>query len=525
MATMLMAPSREALRISADNAIDTETVPSVQPPKKPQYNPIDKGIPSLPATWKFRMPLAKGKQSVNEHGSSQKPSLRAATAKDGQNDASFQTPSINVTVKQRKREQLKTLRFTSTLKLVADENATFQEQHENKLQEFMKFWNIHNADWFHGLPPRNLCITLVAIVNSVSPTRPSSTGEKPYICIKGLRSEVEIIAFHAILSQRSIREKYKPLQLCYDRALVKTSAADEVYQGDISLAEWTLCGLLMQVNDGKGRQWMSTVGGVIEIDGKLHALTTAHPPENRDSSSQGERQNGDPETSYSLNSANTLVDEKSFDDDVESALVVDNWIKPEDRPSLSSLMPNVSSSPKDEPSPAYFWPDIGQSVIKGSDWSLFRIDDSISRPNAIVGLATCAIDQPGQVPQLGSEYGPNRVYLTKYDTSPVYKAVYIIAGRTGICQGVLLGNKAYLCLASGPSTVVWTVKLESGTSKLSNPFIHGHLLIVIQTSRQETPDLGLWMRRAILSLDTLSPLLMGLHTLCHSAMCYAISTL
>ena len=494
MATMLMAPSRESLRISADSVIDTETISSVQPPKKPQYDPIDKGIPSLPAAWKFRIPPGKGKRLVNEHGSPQKLSSKAATAKDDRNDASFQTPSMSVTVKQRKREQLKTLRFTSTLKLIADENATFQEQHENKLQEFMKFWDIHNAIWFHGLPPRNLCITLVAIAKFVSPIRPGSTGEQPYICIKGLRSEAEIIAFHAILSQRSIRERYKPLKLCYDRALVRTSAADKVYQGDISLAEWTLCGFLMQVDDDKGQQWMSTVGGVIEIDGKLYALTTAHPPENGDSGSQGERQNGDSETPYSLNSVDTLMDEKSFDDDVEPALVVDNWIKPGDRSPLSSLMPNVSSSQKDEPSPTYFWPDIGQSVMKGSDWSLFQIDDSILRPNAIIGLTTSTTDQSGQVPQLGSEYGPNRVYLSKYDTSPVYKAVHIIAGRTGICQGVLLGNKAYLCLASRPSTVVWTVKLESGTSKLGYPLIHGHLLIIIQTSRQETPDLGLWTR-------------------------------
>ena len=105
MATILMAPSRETLRISADSGIDTETVSSVQPPKKPRYDSIDTGIPSLPAAWEFRIPLGKGKQPVNEHGSSQKPSPRAATAKDGQNDASFQTPSMSVTVKQRKREQ------------------------------------------------------------------------------------------------------------------------------------------------------------------------------------------------------------------------------------------------------------------------------------------------------------------------------------------------------------------------------------------------------------------------------------
>jgi hypothetical protein len=169
------------------------------------------------------------------------------------------------------KERLKTWNLSSSLHLAADENAKFELAEWEKVEQFISFLDQNCPALFQGRLSRNLDLTLVAI-NSSSKTGPPTSS--PYIYIKGLLKESEITSVHTVLSQRSVRALYKPLRLCYDKSLVETAASKATYQTNISETQETLCGTLLQTERVGQGAWISTIGGIIEVDGEVFAVTS-----------------------------------------------------------------------------------------------------------------------------------------------------------------------------------------------------------------------------------------------------------
>ncbi|OCK73678.1 hypothetical protein K432DRAFT_410498 [Lepidopterella palustris CBS 459.81] len=182
----------------------------------------------------------------------------------------------SVVVPLSKVERLKQWTFASTLELIADDSATFEQQDWEKFDAFLASWNRNNSTWSYWLPKERKLHFLVRITSKTfSQNQPGQT----YICINGLRSKEDITAFHHILSQQPIKAIYSPLRICFGKPRTISPAADnQIFTAHIGANDWTLCGTLVTVrNDSDGLVTVSTIGGVVEIDGSIYAITTNYP--------------------------------------------------------------------------------------------------------------------------------------------------------------------------------------------------------------------------------------------------------
>ena len=134
-----------------------------------------------------------------------------------ENAGSHQPAGIRVVTIPSIKERLKYLGFTPKSNTIAGEDATFEKDDRTKLQDFMNFFRNHNSELCHGLPSRDITATLVKISSSGA-SASSSAAAPTYICIRGFRSDYEIAKYHVVLSQRTVRNTYKPLRLCYEKA-------------------------------------------------------------------------------------------------------------------------------------------------------------------------------------------------------------------------------------------------------------------------------------------------------------------
>ncbi|KAF1979831.1 MFS general substrate transporter [Bimuria novae-zelandiae CBS 107.79] len=178
---------------------------------------------------------------------------------------------IPIALRRGKRERLKTFNFTSTLNLMGNDTVTFDEKHWSILSNFMDAWGRNNSLWFHGLPTRNLSTTLVAISSK------NATGlanNEPYICIRGLLDENDIVSFHAVLSRDNIRHYYSPLRICFDRSRIREAADERLYFGPHPHM-WSLCGSIA-ATEFSGDIHYLTMGGLLDIDGSIYLLTANH---------------------------------------------------------------------------------------------------------------------------------------------------------------------------------------------------------------------------------------------------------
>lgn len=171
------------------------------------HDSIKDGVPKDPTELKVLVSCQKEVKSQRQ--TAEKNSLLSANL----NDYLCHNTELEVTVKLSKREWLKRWRLTSSLDLVANKNATFSEEHWNRRDSFMQYWMANDATDFHGLPQdRELVVALVSLCGKSSST--GSFVSAPYLCIKGLQDKREITTCHAVLSRKSIQERYKPLRIC-----------------------------------------------------------------------------------------------------------------------------------------------------------------------------------------------------------------------------------------------------------------------------------------------------------------------
>jgi hypothetical protein len=439
---------------------------------------IRKGIPSLPQIWNKRLSAREERrQAKRSSGTSLAPQLRnvkpaavhtpaipqsphrlseqSAEKRNLQKPLAKQAPpqpaelnseGFEISMPLGLRERLKTWNLLSALQLTADENVIFGSSDIERLKQFSHFLYQNGSALFHGLPSRNLVLTLVAV------TGPSSSWK--CICIKGLTKESEITSFHAVLSQRSVRAHYKPWKLCYDKSLVETAASVATYQTNTSEVTQTLCGTLLRTEQpGKGT-WISTIGGIIEVDGKFFAVTSAHHPNHSDAISDEsilDFASGSPGTSV----ADTLVEKGVLDTDVEPALIIDTWKKQEHGVELVNAMgaASVVVSKPPKPTNPFFWPDLNTTVREGFDWRLLTVDEEHQLPNCIPFQQSTEGEQTPAT-------APSPIYLTANPLDLSKRAVYILAGVSGVCQGMLSNNVSFLNLGNDRPQIVWSVKLD-----------------------------------------------------------------
>ncbi|WP_234038540.1 hypothetical protein, partial [Erythrobacter sp. YJ-T3-07] len=106
------------------------------------------------------------------------------------------------------------------------------------------------------------------------------TGESiTCLCVRGFGwTNKDVNDFHNVVSRR-LRRQYQPWRLCYDlRAVRSAGVASPTYLYSTQSDEFhdgidTLCETLLQTTH-HGLSWTSTIGGIVEIDHRLFALTT-----------------------------------------------------------------------------------------------------------------------------------------------------------------------------------------------------------------------------------------------------------
>jgi hypothetical protein len=408
-----------------------------------------------PATLQITVPSAP--EQDNFPASSQQISVPSPPKQN----TTQQHHTISVTIHRSIKERLQHFNLTSTLNLQADEDAAFSQEQWDKVIRLSQLLNQNSTTLLRKLESQNIVAVLVKI------GAPSSTDKSDYICIKGLQKEEDILLFHARVSKKLYRKEYEPLGLCYDRRLVSKAAADEEYSDNVIEGEFTLCGTLVQATRGGSLKWMSTIGGLIEIDGQMYALTTLHHAHEAKSNMRSDSQ-GD-ESENASESLDTLINDNDFDEEVQQALFVDRWKQSRaDVGFVSQLYQLPPRSAKAKPSSGIV---LGKTVAQGSDWSLLSVDRALWRPNVV---SIQQITGNGQSSAAGKASNPTnpvcitRKYLISEGKSlhPTKKAVQVIAGVSGTLSGVLSPNPSFLKLSCADFSLVWTVWLPQGVGKI-----------------------------------------------------------
>lgn len=108
--------------------------------------------------------------------------------------------------------------------------------------------------------------------------------------------------------------------------------------------------------------------------------------------------------------------------------------------------------------------------MKGSDWRLLTLDKAHQLPNCIPFRQTAAVSSqdpqdiaPLELTSHASPLSPR--YLKASPIQPSKSSVYILAGVSGVCPGMLSGNMSFLNLRNEEPRLVWSVKLDTGFGK------------------------------------------------------------
>lgn len=301
-----------------------------------------------------------------------------------------------------------------------EEVATFQELEdaETKFQEFESFIR---AEGKHlGLPEGCKPFERVLIQGSKAGSRPD-----PYIRFTNFRTEEDVRKYHAALSRRKVKHQYHPpLRLCYEIQRLKFHAANAgiPFEGDPGE---TLCGKTAVIEDGDIRR-LVTIGGVIQVDKKLYAMTAGH-------SSGAAESTSETESSHSPSS-----DYVEYDDDLESALICGGPSTDSDtgwQPHRDGHNDHNQNTPESAALTFY------GSSMSGDDWSLHLIEDPLlALPNALPAINN---------------------FTTRYMTYPARQPfpgpVLLIAGVSGPLVVHMLPGVVSFPLPSGNWVSAWKV--------------------------------------------------------------------
>lgn len=332
-----------------------------------------------------------------------------------------------LTKNDRIRRILAMVNWTKVRRDTVQQVAIFQEPEdaETKFQEFESFIRAEGRNL--GLPEGCKPFERVLIRGEKPGSKPC-----PYISFTNFRTEEDVRRYHAALSKRKVRQQYyPPLRLCYEIQRISYHAASASLHLEGNPGD-TLCGKTATVEvDGVRRA--VTIGGVIQVDNKLYAMTAGHGATD-DQADKGE--------ATSTNS-NDDVDDSGYDDDIEPALIRGGPHSTHDVQSQPHL------SPRNERSKARMGSttlNFKGSSMTGDDWSLHLIDDPLlALPNSFPG-------SPGRG-------GATTRYMTYPASSPVSDPVLLFAGVSGHREVSMLPGPVSFPLPSGKWINAWKVSI------------------------------------------------------------------
>lgn len=295
-----------------------------------------------------------------------------------------------------------------------------------------------------------------------------------YICVQGLRNAAEIRLFHSVMSKKRYKPIYDPLKLCYEvveivksgrKSLESSSKSpDSGRSGPISSSvvdapggletfhqilytaredsKKTYCGAKYRsiVN---GRRWISTIGGLVEVDGITFAMTCEH------NSSQVFSVSGP-------SVADTLVDD-DFLADVDGPLVFSVNELLEDPDDLGadddSKGTAVDNGPLRERDTEWIDLDMPGATRRGPEWQLVPVETCSVVPN-FVELKVLASDQ--------SQDMTKRFYIEEVSEPVPGNSVLVATGHDGMLypEGKVAENTSFLMGDGMPFLEIWTVLQE-----------------------------------------------------------------
>ncbi len=349
--------------------------------------------------------------------------------------------TLDVHVRLTVREKLQTLVFSSAIGLRVDRTATFTEREIESLRQFQAAYDANFTALFRGKPMPYVVFYLVSLR---ADSRRSALGKTPTtsICVRGLRSDDEIRTFHQAMSRSATRRLYRGVRLSYERSLIERPAAEVSEEHDdfpSSLGD-TMCGTCLVTRRPGHSPWASTIGGIVQVGDDLYALTSSHTPDSVKTASAA--------TSLPDDTASSTLNVSNYDDDVESALVLD---KPHLAPFSTPLKPPpINGTPRTHEWPAFSL--RGWVLEHGGDWRLIPLSSSRCFPNSIPR-------------ELENSSTAGITYITESSRRmPFHGRVLALAGCNGLSEGTLRSSPAFLSGPGGPSTEVWAVVMDSKES-------------------------------------------------------------
>ncbi|KZL85867.1 hypothetical protein CI238_05755 [Colletotrichum incanum] len=253
----------------------------------------------------------------------------------------------------------------------------------------------------------------------------------------------KIIKFHLKFSSQ--RKLYDPrFNICY-QTMKDLSAVGRTVTIKTQPTE-SMCGVLASTGSGLNSHEF-TIGGLLEVDGEIQALTAWHS-----------------EALGDLGSASETVEE------LVKRLLQDNGSLTDlERPNVvaryrgqSKFEEDVRTSKSKEPQPDSV-SSIGQILRSGPEWALISVSaPSMRLPNCMeVGIDN---ESSGEAIKGFLDISPHRhmKYFSAVEPAEESDAeplVYVIAGMSGIIQAKVSRKLSPMRLDSGQRVRVWTLKL------------------------------------------------------------------
>ncbi|KAK3384038.1 hypothetical protein B0T24DRAFT_607185 [Lasiosphaeria ovina] len=269
------------------------------------------------------------------------------------------------------------------------------------------------------------------------PQHESSGASKAYICIEGLTNTADIKLFHKVMSQTRYRYLYEPWGLCYEAMKISRLAADHhvlQLQGNGD----TYCGAVLEPSTGSEK--FSTIGGLVEVDGNIYAMTTSHLPDKYQPVVEEKLK------SLLENQADNLA-ESDFPENVEPA-----WVLTFDQDDYSAFS-EISTETREgffldrapeeisEYRERSFPNNRSLAVIEGDDWKLMPMDHRRQLPNIFF-------------PSHG-----DKKYIINVCESPSGCAVAVVAGVTRPQSGTMSLGPSFL-VGDGIVQEIWTTYMS-----------------------------------------------------------------
>lgn len=392
--------------------------------------------------------------------------------------------TIPIHIPRSRLDRLRKIRVANS-ETIKDENVEFSPANHEKLRNFLRVLSGKKEQiklFDRELP---LCRTFLVQVTE------GSASPVPYICVQGLRNTTDIRRFHAVMSDKRYRPLYNPLKLCYDMSGIshvgysesETSQSSEYttlgaepgvlsptfgldflspppnfelllpgpkpkqlaelngqiqtfHQYRRAAGDKTYCGALSRTSI-HGRPWVSTFGGLVEVNGMMCLISCQHGLVSA------------PENSVPLTTDRLVHNDIPLD--VEGPLVFSSEDLPDgsttldglhasdslDGPSSSDSSPTIDTHRSTVQETGVEWEDlpVAGAIRTGREWCLVPIEEHSILPNFVERLKS----------KKGKYIGDPEIHYIEEACEPYAGCTaYINTGMGGEFSGTLSANVSFL---------------------------------------------------------------------------------